>query len=198
MQKLSQRSQLAIGLLLMLVMAATRSHHFATPAHLPDASWAVFFVAGVYLSSAWWFAVFVVLAVVVDWFAITLGGVSNFCVTPAYAALLLAFGALWLGGRWYARRHRDRLTSLRPLIVAIVLSALGAELCSSGSFYFFGGRFVHPMLAEFLVREARYFPMMLGVMVFYVALAAMIHALFAPTGLQLHGQPGGKARGLHS
>ncbi len=42
----SPRSALAIGLSLALLMAATRSHHFATALHLPDASWAVFFLAG--------------------------------------------------------------------------------------------------------------------------------------------------------
>jgi hypothetical protein len=34
------------GLLLAALMLATRSHHFASPLHLPDASWAVFFLAG--------------------------------------------------------------------------------------------------------------------------------------------------------
>ncbi|MBS1214128.1 MAG: uncharacterized protein H6R26_2745, partial [Proteobacteria bacterium] len=35
-----------IGLALFALMAATRSHHFASVTHLPDASWAVLFLAG--------------------------------------------------------------------------------------------------------------------------------------------------------
>ena len=40
-----------IALGLAALMAATRSHHFASVTHLPDASWAVFFLAG-FISAA--------------------------------------------------------------------------------------------------------------------------------------------------
>src|SRR5690554_3136356 len=40
---------------LAVLMAATRSHHFASVTHLPDASWAVFFLAGFYLRPLWVF-----------------------------------------------------------------------------------------------------------------------------------------------
>ena len=46
---LSNRNQLIIGLLLTIMMVLTRSEHFATLYHLADASWVVFFLAGVYL-----------------------------------------------------------------------------------------------------------------------------------------------------
>ena len=49
MTPMLSRSALPVGLALAVLMAATRSHHFATALHLPDASWAVFFLAGVYL-----------------------------------------------------------------------------------------------------------------------------------------------------
>jgi len=42
-----------IGLILVAAMAATRFHHLGDALHLPDASWALFFLAGVYLSPAW-------------------------------------------------------------------------------------------------------------------------------------------------
>lgn len=48
---LSTRHQLLIGLLLVLLLAATRGHDFASLTHLPGASWSVFFLAGVYLRS---------------------------------------------------------------------------------------------------------------------------------------------------
>ncbi len=43
---LSKQTQIVIGLVLVLLMAVTRGHHFATLNHLPGASWAVFFLAG--------------------------------------------------------------------------------------------------------------------------------------------------------
>lgn len=53
MLTLSTRYQIIIGLVLALFMVITRGHHFASLQNVPSASWAVFFLAGVYLRSAW-------------------------------------------------------------------------------------------------------------------------------------------------
>ena len=52
MLTLSTRNQMAIGLLLVSLMILTRSHHFVSAHNLADASWAIFFLAGIYLRSA--------------------------------------------------------------------------------------------------------------------------------------------------
>ena len=83
MNPLGPRQQLAVGLILVAVMAATRFNHFGSPVSLPDASLAVFFLAGLYLSRAAWFPVFIVEAGLMDWVSIA-GGVSDWCVTAAY------------------------------------------------------------------------------------------------------------------
>ncbi len=49
----STRSQFVIGITLVLLLIGTRGHHFATLYDLPGASWAVFFLAGVYLRLRW-------------------------------------------------------------------------------------------------------------------------------------------------
>jgi hypothetical protein len=170
------RTQILIGLSLALLLAATRSHHFMSFNHLPDASWAVLFLAGAYVRPRWVFAGLAALAVAVDWVAINLGGVSSFCVTPAYALLLPAYGALWLGGRWYANHHRNALATLPPLAAATLVSAFAAELLSSGGFYFLGGYYPDASLAGFLPRLVAYFPGTLGAMSLYVGLAAVLHA----------------------
>ena len=108
------RSALAIGLTLALLMAATRSHHFAATLHLPDASWAVFFLAGFYLRPLWMFPALIALAGVSDYVAIAGFGVNDFCASPAYGFLLPAYGALWLAGRWYAGRHRFAFSTSDP------------------------------------------------------------------------------------
>jgi hypothetical protein len=53
MLTLSIRSQIQIGILLALLMIFTRSHHFASIHNMADASWVIFFLAGVYLRSTW-------------------------------------------------------------------------------------------------------------------------------------------------
>ncbi|QDX81751.1 hypothetical protein B9N43_11105 [Denitratisoma sp. DHT3] len=165
------RNPRVLILALTLLMALTRSHHWAGLHTLPDASWAVFFLGGAVLGSLRAFAGLCALAAAIDWAAIVLGGVSGFCVTPAYAMLLPAYAALWLGGRWYARQRRGVSEPWAALVLAVLLSALVAELCSSGGFYFFGGRYADPTLAGFLPRLVRYFPPMLGTMACYVGLA---------------------------
>lgn len=190
MSTLSARHQIYLGLSLAALMAATRSQHFADLHHLPEASWAVFLLAGFYLRPVWAFPALCGVAAAVDWLAIGVGGESAFCVTPAYAMLVPAYGALWLGGRWYSHRHRDQLATLLPLTGALLVSAFAAELISSGSFYFLGGRFAETSLAEFAVRLGQYFPANLGALALYAALAVLLHALVTRAG-----QPDGAALG---
>lgn len=179
MLTLSNRRQLVIGLALAALMAATRGHHFATLQHLPGASWAVFFLAGVYLNRLWVFPALLAEAAFLDFAAVTWGGVSSFCISPAYAFLLPAYGALWLAGRWYAARHRFRWNTLLPLGASLLAGAVICELFSSGGFYFFSGRFVDTTLAEFSVRLTKYFPPYLESLAFYVGLAAVVHVALA-------------------
>ena len=177
MQAISSRNQLFIGLGLAALMALTRSHHFAGLHHLPEASWAVFFLAGVYLSRAWVFPALCLGAAAVDYVAIAYGGTSGYCVTPAYAMLVPAYGALWLAGRWYAKHHRDAIATLLPLAGSVLVGAVLAELFSSGGFYLFSGYFAAPSLAEFAARVARDFPAYLGALALYVGVAALTHAV---------------------
>jgi hypothetical protein len=171
----TDRHTALITLALALCMAATRSDHFAGELHLPDASAAVFFLAGVYLRPMWMLPALLVEAAFIDYLAIAVGGVSSFCISPAYGFFLPAYGALWLAGRWYAVRHRFAFSTLLPLAAGVVTGGLVSELFSSGGFYFFSGRF-EPNLAEFGARIARYFPSSLTTLAFYVAIAAIVHA----------------------
>lgn len=177
MLTLSRRNQLVIGMALAALMIATRGQHFATLHGLPGASWAVFFLAGVYLRPVWVLPAALGLAGFLDFAAFTWGGASGFCLTPAYAFLLPAYGSLWLAGRWYAGRYRLAWGTLASLAAAAFAGTAVCELFSSGGFYFFSGRFAEPMLAEFGARLAKYFPSYLGSLVFYVAIAAVVHTL---------------------
>ena len=179
MLSLPSRQQLAIGVVLVLLMALTRSHHWATLHALPDASWAVFFLAGVYLRPFWTAPVLMLGAALVDYVAITWGGVSGFCVSPAYWFLIPTYGALFLAGRVYARHHRLSWSALPWLLGSALAGAVLAELFSSGGFYFFSGRFAEPSMGEFIPRLVKYFPHMLSTMAAYLGLAAVIHVAFA-------------------
>ncbi|MFZ5609103.1 MAG: hypothetical protein ACOY99_05800 [Pseudomonadota bacterium] len=179
MQPLATRHQLLVAMVLAAVMAATRGQFDAVFTHLPGASWAVFFLAGVYLRPPWVLPLLLVEAWLLDFAAFTWGGVDDFCLTPAYLFLLPAYGALWLAGRGYARRYRLSWATLGPLALSLVVGAAASELFSSGGFYFFSGRFAAPTMAEFIVREGKYFPPYINSLFLYVALAAVVHIYFA-------------------
>lgn len=178
MLTLSTRNQIIIGAALALLITATRSQHFATLHSLPGATWAVFFLAGVYLSSRWTLPGFLALTWVLDFVSFTWGGASGFCLTSAYVFLLPAYSALWFAGRWYARRHSFAWRTLLPLATAVLAGAFVCELFSSGGFYFFSGRFAEPTFAEFGARIVKYFPAYLQSVLFYTGIAAVVHVMF--------------------
>jgi hypothetical protein len=178
MPPLSTRNQILTGLVLAALMFATQGHHYPTVKQLlPSATWAVFFVAGVYLRPRSMLPVFLALAALLDMMAIGWGNVSDYCVSVAYAALIPAYGSLWFAGRWYARHHTDRLTTLPLLAVTAFAATVVCEIISSGSFYFYSGRFANPNLAEFAGRFEKYFPHSIASLAIWVAVAALIHAL---------------------
>lgn len=179
MLNLSARSQWLIGLALIALLIATRGQHFATVELLPGASWAVFFLAGVYLRPRWALPALLAATWLLDFAAFAWGGASRFCLTPAYLFLLPAYSALWLAGRWYAGQHRFHIQTLAPLALSVLVGALACELFSSGGFYFFSGRFDAPNLAEFGTRLLQYGPSYLGSLSFYVAAAAVLHLVFS-------------------
>lgn len=178
MSIIAPRSQLVIGLSLALLMAATRSHHFAAIHHLPDASWAVFFLAGFYLRALWALPVLLVLAGASDYIAINSYNVSDFCMSPAYGLLVPAYAALWLAGRWYARQYRFQFGTFVSLAVAVLTAAIVSELLTGGGFYFLSGRFTDTTLTEFGARLVRYFPQALQGMALYIGAAVIAHIVF--------------------
>ena len=181
MLTLSRTHQIILGLGLAALVIATRGHHFASINSLPSASLAVFFLAGLYLRPTWVFPALLALCAGLDYSAITFGGVSSFCVTPAYALLLPAYGAMWLAGHWVAKRYSFSMSTLLPLLGSVAVAATISELLSSGGFYFFGGRYANPTLAEFGSRLAKYFPHQLENLAFWLGIALVVHVVFAFT-----------------
>jgi hypothetical protein len=170
-----QPGSLAVGLILVAVMAATRSDHFGSPVNLPDASLAVFFLAGLYLRRAAWFPVFIVEAGLMDWTSIA-GGVSDWCVTAAYGFLIPTYAALWFAGRWYRRHACMEWRTLMPLLVALGVGLVFAFAISNGSFYFLSGYFTETGWGDYVLGVIGYFPAYAGYALVYTTIALGIHA----------------------
>lgn len=175
---------LVIALLLALVMAATRFHHFGSAISLPDASLAIFFLAGFYLRSPLFLAGLLAEAGLIDYAAITYGGVSDWCISPAYVFLIPTYASVWFAGRWYATRHLYAWRTLVPLVLALAAGTLVAFLISNSSFYLFSGRFPEMNWMEYSARVAKYLPTYATSTFLYVLFASVLHVLITAVGLR--------------
>ncbi len=181
------RTQILIGLALAALMAATRGQEFAPLGqHLPDATLAAFFLAGFYLRPAGVFAALIGLVSVIDLTAIGWGGVSAYCLSPAYWMLIPAYAALWGAGRWYRTLHRPDLSSLPRLGALLIGAAMLAEAFASGGFYLLSGRF-EPSLLGLGYSLVSYLPGTLAALFAYVAAAALAH-LGLTSASRAHGE----------
>lgn len=176
---LSRSQQFIIAAVLAVLMIVTRGHHFASVDALPSASWAIFFLLGLYLSSAAWMPIFLILAAALDVSAVLWGGVTNSaCLSPAYGFLVPAYGSLWLAGRWYASHYQFKLQTLLPLIASVVVGTATSAVFSGGGYYFFSGNYIDPTVAEYSQRFVNSFTSHLSVMAFYLVLAMIAHIVF--------------------
>lgn len=175
---LNRSSQATIFALLALLMLTTRFAHFAS---LPDASWAVFFAGGFYLAgrSAWTFPALMLEAVAIDFFVTRHLGVSDYCITPAYAFLVPTHAVLWLGGIWLRRRYAFEARSILLLAASAGAAINLAYLISNGSFYWLGGRIADPNAAQYLDRFLAYYGNFMLVSAGYLAIIAALHAAAA-------------------
>ncbi len=174
---------------LIALMAATRMHtHFGSALNLPDASLAVFLLAGVFIASPLLFAALLLEAGVLDYLAITQFGVSDYCISPAYGFLIPTYGVLWYAGRYYARQHQASLRSL-ALFAGLSFVALNvAFLISNGAFYLFSGRFPETSVAEYAARVAQYYQPYLSSALVYLVPAVLAYAAFAARSGSAHAQ----------
>lgn len=167
----------AIFAALCVVMLITRSHSLSEVVHLPETSLATFFIAGFYIRSRLAMPALFALGYAIDLVVIHGMGGSDFCFTPAYWMLLPAYGVMWLGGRFAARRFGASLAALPAIIAVLCGTTLVSNLLSSGGFYWLGGRFAEPTLAGFLPRVERYFPGTLLSTLIWAGVAAAAHAV---------------------
>lgn len=152
--------QMMLFLILVLSMTATRYHHFSSVLHIADTSWAVFFLAGLYLRARWMLVALLTLAVVIDLAAVWVNGLGvTGCFSPAYPGLLLAYVALWGAGRmslltW--RTHDSAMASLLSIAGWLTLGVLAAFAISNLSFWAWSGHFTTMTVSEYFQRVIGY------------------------------------------
>jgi hypothetical protein len=180
-----QTRSIAIFALLAALMAATRFNHFGSAVSLPDASYAVFFLGGLYLSrfaraSVAAFSVLIIEAGLIDYYATSVQGISDWCMSPAYWFLIPTYGSLWLVGRWFAPRdvmngHTMEGKGLSALALAAWAASSFAFAFSNATFYLFSGRFAGMSTVEYASRVAQYYVSYVSMALLYIACAVALH-----------------------
>jgi hypothetical protein len=168
---------------LALLMALTRYNHFGSSVALPDASYAVFFLGGLFLGRVRGALVMLVLmlaeAALIDYYAINYQGVSGWCVTSAYGFLMAAYAVLWSVGRWYAPRHDLTAKGLLGLVAAAAVAGSLAFVIANVSFYLLAGYFGSMGVLEFAASVAQYYGSYVAVAVIYIGCAVIVQMLLA-------------------
>lgn len=170
---LSVRTQLLIAAAISFFMLLTRGSHVLTSVALPDASLALFLLGGIYLGSQFvsrltWFAVFFILATVIDFGAAAFDPVQGFCLTNGYWGLIPSYGAMWLGGVWLAKQ-KDAF-NLVPYVLVSLATTFIAFVISTQTYYLFSGRFPAEGVIESMKHGWEYLPSWMGFSMMYFAI----------------------------
>ncbi len=158
---------LAIAATIAFFMLLTRGSHVLTAISLPDASLVLFLLGGLFLKRAGWFAVFFVLATVIDFGVAALDPAQGFCLTNGYWGLIPAYGAMWLGGLWLSKQQ-DAF-SAPPYAASALITTFLAFVISTQTYYLFSGRFPNNGVLETMQYGWDYLPSYLGFTAMYFA-----------------------------
>ncbi|MGR9086368.1 MAG: hypothetical protein ACU841_04755 [Gammaproteobacteria bacterium] len=140
---------------LIALMVLTRFHHFGDALHLPDASLAVFFIAGFYRKTLL-FVFLLILAGLIDYVAIA-NGTSAYCISPAYVFLLPTYGVMWSAGRYCSKFELKTGSEWALCLGLLSLATTAAFIVSNGSFYLFSGRHDALEWGRYIAQTAGYF-----------------------------------------
>ncbi|HTN95288.1 MAG TPA: hypothetical protein VMJ33_11960 [Gallionella sp.] len=175
-----QTRTIAIFAALAALMAATRFNHFGSAVSLPDASYAVFFLGGLFLArplriSLAAFVVLILEAGLIDYYATSVQGISDWCMTPAYWFLIPTYGSLWLVGRWSSMRHLLEGKGLTALALAAWAASSFAFAFSNATFYLFSNRFADMSAVEYTSRVVQYYASYVSMALLYIFCAVALH-----------------------
>jgi len=165
LNKLSLTQKLGVAAIIAFFMLLTRGSHVLTAVSLPDASLVLFLFGGLLLGRMAWFAVLILLASMIDFGAASVNSWYAFCLTDGYWGLIPAYGAMWLGGRWLAKRA-DAFAPLAYAISAFVTTML-AFVISTQTYYLFSGRFPNNGVIETMQYGWNYLPSYLAYTAMY-------------------------------
>ena len=116
----------------------------------------------------------IVEAGLLDYYATSIQGVSDWCMTPAYWFLIPTYGSLWLIGRWFALRHAIEGWGLVGLALTAWAANSFAFMFSNAAFYLFSEYFAGMSAVEYASRVTHYYGSYVSAALLYIACAVGI------------------------
>ncbi len=165
LKTLPSTKHLGIAAALAFFMLLTRGSHVLTAISLPDASLVLFLLGGLYLRRFGWFALFFILATLIDFGAAALDPLQGFCLTDGYWGLIPAYGAMWLGGMWLGKQ--TNAFAVMPYALVSMLTTFVAFVISTQTYYLFSGRFPAEGMIESMKHGWEYLPSWMGFAAMY-------------------------------
>ncbi|OKY25697.1 MULTISPECIES: hypothetical protein [Thalassotalea] len=170
---------IGIFITLILLMLATRTHHFSSLNHLPSASIAIFFLAGMYLRniSVFWF--FYLLTVGIDLGSSYFRGQFGDCITTSYPALVLSYGVMFMVGYYTKPKWQEGslFNNVLKVALGLFIASTIAFFISNGSYYTLSGKFTDLSWAEYATRVDKYYLRYLSNPMVYVICALIIDVI---------------------
>ena len=83
---------------ILFLMALTRGAHLLTSVSLPDASFALFLIGGMYLKKPKWFISLLTFSFVIDLVTISMNNTYQIPINLGYLGLLASYGIMWFFG----------------------------------------------------------------------------------------------------
>ena len=184
-----QPRNVAIFALLAALMLATRISHFGSSLLLPDASLAIFFLGGMFLAksvrlSMVTFSALILVAGLIDYYATSVLGVSDWCFTPGYWFLIPIYGSLWMVGRWFSLNYSVQGKGMTVLILAAWAANSFAFMLSNATFYLFSDLFTEMSFIEYTASVSQYYVSYVSVAMLYITCAVGMQVIFKILGKQ--------------
>ncbi|WP_159822373.1 hypothetical protein [Colwellia sp. 20A7] len=175
-QKAPLNILIAVFSVLVLLMLATRTHHFSSFNHLPSASIAIFFLAGMYLRNIKMFWVFYILSVTIDLASSYYRGQFGDCITTSYPALVFSYAVMFTAGfytkpNWQTSAWQNNVIKVA---LSLFIASSVAFFISNGSYYAFSGNFPNLSWVEYATRVEKYYFKSISNPIFYVISAIVI------------------------
>lgn len=176
----TKQNSILMSLVLIALILLTRTNHFGSNVHLPDATLAVLFFGGLMVMNLRWFALAMLAAIGMDFYALGFAGIADYCMSLGYWGLIPTYAVVWGAGRWLAKQAKPFALSSFFGTSWLVMSI--AFVMSNAFWYAFSDKVASLSVIEFSQRVAQYYTPYVSYALMYLGFAWVIQAVVKSIG----------------